>query len=62
MYRITPADHMSTAPLSYPLFFRISGATYPGVPHAVFIMSPAVSIRASPKSATLRLASSAGEA
>lgn len=55
MYRMTPMLQKST-PLPYPPPFRISGATYPGVPHVVLIKSsPGLMKRARPKSEILMM-------
>ena len=49
MYVMTPSDHMSTC-WPYPWRLSTSGATYPGVPHAVRISCTSSKILDSPKS------------
>ena len=46
---MTPMDQRSTS-FPYPCLFKTSGATYPGVPQAVFITSSSLKIFDKPKS------------
>jgi len=57
MYKITPTDQISTS-FPYAVPHRISGATYPGVPHATVMSWLGLSSVARPKSASFRRESS----
>ena len=56
---MTPMDQQSTA-LPYGFLLNTSGATYPGVPHAVPSWSSVSAVLERPKSLIMILESSAG--